>query len=78
MKIYGRGRSALSSSHTDSWMSRSNGDSHRAKTSSRLAKTIPVSLIAFSPSYGENCSQRKRFQDVEDIKKNVTAFGGLC
>jgi hypothetical protein len=26
----------------------------------------------FSISYGENCPQKKRFQDVEDIKKNVT------
>jgi hypothetical protein len=27
----------------------------------------------FSLSCGENCPQRKRFQDVEDIKKNVMA-----
>jgi transposase len=33
-------------SHTISRMSRSNGDSHHAKTSSRLVKTIPVLLIA--------------------------------
>jgi hypothetical protein len=44
MKIYGRGRrSAQSSSHGD----RSNGDSHHAKISSRLVKTIPVFFIAF-------------------------------
>jgi hypothetical protein len=30
--------------------SRSNGDSHHAQTSSRLVKTIPVFLIAFSLS----------------------------
>jgi hypothetical protein len=46
MNIYGRGRSAQSSSHTVSWMSRSNGDSHYATTSSRLVKTIPVFLTA--------------------------------
>jgi hypothetical protein len=26
-----------------------------------------------SLSYGENCPQRKRFQDAQDIMKNVTA-----
>jgi hypothetical protein len=46
MKIYGRGRSAQSSFRTVSRMSRNNGDSHHAKTSSRLVNTIPVFLIA--------------------------------
>jgi hypothetical protein len=27
----------------------------------------------FSLCYSENCLKRKRFQDVEDFKKNVTA-----
>jgi hypothetical protein len=34
----------------------------------RLVKIVPVFLIE-----GEDCPQTKRFQDVEDIKKNVTA-----
>jgi hypothetical protein len=47
MKIYGRGRSAQSSSHTDSRTSRSNGDSYHAKASSRLVKTVQVSRNVF-------------------------------
>jgi hypothetical protein len=73
MKIYGRERSAQSSSHTDSQMSGKNGVSQYAKTASRLVKRVPVFLIAFTLSEGENCPQRKEFQDAEDIKKNVTA-----
>jgi hypothetical protein len=48
MKIYGRGRSAQSSTHTNSLMSRSSGDSHHTKASSRLIKTIPVFIEIFS------------------------------
>jgi hypothetical protein len=46
MKIYGRGRFVQSSSHTDSRMRGSSGDTHRAKTLSRLVKIIPVFLMA--------------------------------
>jgi hypothetical protein len=44
------GSSAQSSSHTDSWMSRSKGNSHHAKTSYRLLKKTPIFMITFSLS----------------------------
>jgi hypothetical protein len=59
MNIYGRGRSAQSSFYIDLRMSRSSRDSHHAKASSRLVKTIPILLTAFSFSYGEKSLQRK-------------------
>lgn len=40
-------RSALSSSHRDSRVSRSNGDSHHSKASSRIIKTTPSFLVTF-------------------------------
>jgi hypothetical protein len=70
MKIYGREGCVQISSHTDSRTRRRNGDSHLAKISSILVKIIPIFLIAFSLSQGQNCPQRKRFQDAED-KINV-------
>jgi hypothetical protein len=33
----------------------------------RLVKTIPVFVIACSLSEGENCFQRKEFQDAEEV-----------
>jgi hypothetical protein len=50
---------AQSSTFTDSWMSKINGNSQHAKTSSTFVKTIPLFLITVSLFYGENCSQRK-------------------
>jgi hypothetical protein len=41
-KIYGRARFAQSSSHTNSWLSGSNGDSHHDKASFRLIKTTQI------------------------------------
>jgi hypothetical protein len=73
MKIYGRGKSAQSSSHTDSWMNRSNGDSHHPKISYRLGKTIPIFLIAFFFPKVKTALKRKRLKDAEDIKKNIMA-----
>jgi hypothetical protein len=58
MKIYGRGVSAHSSSHTDSRTSRSYRDPHHAKSSFILVKTIPVFFIVFFSFVG-NCPRRK-------------------
>jgi hypothetical protein len=73
MKIYRRRRSAQSSSHTDSRMSRSNGDSYHAKTSFRLVKIILFFLLHFLFPNMKTALKAKRFQDVENIKINVTA-----
>jgi hypothetical protein len=56
-----------------------NGDSHHAKTSFRLVKTIAVFLF---PTV-KTALKGKRFQDVKNIKKNEgrterCSFGGLC
>jgi hypothetical protein len=45
-ELWKRRRICASSSHAVSRMRRSNGDSHRAETSSRLVKIIPVFFIA--------------------------------
>jgi hypothetical protein len=54
---------AQSSTHTDSWMSRNNGDSHHAKTSSGFVKIILHFLI----SKVKTALKRKKLQDAEDI-----------
>jgi hypothetical protein len=70
MKIYGTRKFSQSSSHIDEQTSRSNGDSHHAKTSSRLVKTIPhffITFFSFLPY------KKKGFQDAEDLKKTMMA-----
>jgi hypothetical protein len=54
-------------------MTGNKGVSNHAKASCRLVKTIPVFLIAFLFPKVTTALKGKRFQDAEDIKKNVTA-----
>jgi hypothetical protein len=54
-------------------MAGNKGISNHAKASCRLVKTIPVFLIAFLFPEVTTALKEKRFQDAEDIKKNVTA-----
>jgi hypothetical protein len=72
MKICRTGRSAQNSSHTDSWTSITSRDTHHDKASSRLVKTIPIFFIAYFlfPKV-KTALKGKKFQDVEDIKKNM-------
>jgi hypothetical protein len=38
-----------------------------------LLRQSQLSKLQFSLSEGENCPQRNRFPDAEDVKRNVTA-----
>jgi hypothetical protein len=73
VKICGRGRSTRSSSHTDSRVNRSIGNSYHAKTSFRLVNKIQISWLHFLFPKVKSALKGKRSQDVEGIKENLTA-----
>jgi hypothetical protein len=49
------------------------GDSHHAKSLSRLVKTIPIFCCIFLFPKVKTALKGKRFQDIKDIKKNMMA-----
>jgi hypothetical protein len=71
MKI--EGRSARSSSHTDSRMSRNNGDSHHAKASFRFGQENPKFLCCiFLFPKAKTALRGKRFQNAEEKRDGRT------
>jgi hypothetical protein len=73
MKIYGKGRSAQSSSHTDSRRSKSNGDfgSFQGFIQSCQGNSCFLYCNFIFPKV-KSAFRGKSFHDVEDVKKNVT------
>jgi hypothetical protein len=71
MKIYGRGSSAQSSAPTDSWTSWSIGDSHHADFIQTCQDNPSFLCCIFLFPEVKTALKGKRFQDNEDMKKNV-------
>jgi hypothetical protein len=73
MEIYGRGSCAQNSSHTDSRASRSSGDASCQGFIQTCQGNPSFLHCIFLSAKVETALKGKKFQDVEDIKKNVSA-----
>jgi hypothetical protein len=73
---------AQCSPHTDSWLNKSNADSHHAKASFTHVKTIPVFFIAFSSFLRWQLPSKERrhwrYEEKCGGQTECCFFGGLC